>query len=246
MVMVGTPEGNFERAITYYLSLDDMAFLEIPAGSFTMGSEGGEENESPAGTVEIAQPFLMGAYPVTQQEYESLTGANPSRYKGLQRPVECVSWEDANAFCSVLSQRTGRRFRLPTEAEWEYACRAGSTTAYYFGDDEEALDGYGVFGGNGELYTNPVGQMTPNGFGLYDMHGNVWEWCRSVYKPYPYRRDDGREDPQAPGNRVLRGGAWFNAASYCRSSSRVEGEPDGDCPFHSYGVTGFRVVVARE
>ena len=132
----------------------------------------------------------MGKYVVTQEQYEKVMGANPSHFKGAKNPVEKVSWDDAQDFCKKLSATSGKTVRLPTEAEWEYACRAGSTTAYCFGDSENGLAEYAWYSSNSDGKTHPVGEKKPNAWGLYDMHGNVWEWCQDWYGGLPDRRRD--------------------------------------------------------
>jgi formylglycine-generating enzyme required for sulfatase activity/uncharacterized caspase-like protein len=239
----------------------------IPAGNFDMGSpsneEGRSERESPQHQVNVPS-FFMGKYPVTQAQYERMMGTNPSNFKGSNRPVEQVSWFDAVEFCQKLSQQTGREYRLPSEAEWEYACRAGTTTPFYFGEtittelaNYRGTDweyGGTVYPGNyGQgikgIYrqkTTPVGQFPPNAFGLYDMHGNVWEWCEDDWHGnYEGAPTDGRAWVDSNDNRsqecVLRGGSWYYNPRNCRSAYRVDYEPD-----RRYINLGFRVVaVAR-
>jgi hypothetical protein len=163
--------------------------------------------------------FAIGKYPITQAQYEAVMEINPSRFKNNpQNPVEKVSWDDAQAFCQKLSQITGKTYRLPTEAEWEYACRAGTTTDYYFGDDANKLGDYAWYGENSEGTTHPVGQKLPNTWGLYDMSGNVWEWC-----------EDG----------VNRGGSWYSNPDLCRSTYCYYDNYSRDYRISDYG---FRVV----
>ena len=168
--------------------------------------------------------FCLAKYPVTQAQYEEIMGKNPSYFKG-HRPVECVSWHDAVAFCKKLSEREGKTYRLPTEAEWEYACRAGTKTEYYTGDTAEDLARAGWYRGNSDNQTHPVGQKEPNAFGLYDMHGNVEEWCADWFD-------------ESKSGRVLRGGCWCYDPDLCRSSSRRRLNPD----FRNYSL-GFRVLL---
>ena len=152
-----------------------MQFALIPAGEFPMGSASGGDNERPVHTVRISKPFYLGIHEVTQGQWETVMGNNPSKFKGdANRPVEMVSWEEVQKFIDKLnSKEGGTKYRLPTEAEWEYAARAGSATAYSFGDDSGQLGKYAWFEGNAGSTTHPVGKLQPNAWGLYDMHGNV-------------------------------------------------------------------------
>lgn len=198
-------------------------FTWIAAGRFLMGSDRGLELERPVHPVEIARAFLLGTYPVTQAEWRAVMGANPSEFPGDRRPVENISWEDTQAFCRSLARRTGRRVRLPTEAEWEYACRAGTTTEYFFGDDPAPLPDYAWFDVNSGEGTSPVGVRRPNPWGLHDLLGNVWEWCEDVWRgDYEGAPADGRarSDGEGQPRRVLRGGSWNYDAFRCRSAYR--------------------------
>jgi formylglycine-generating enzyme required for sulfatase activity len=228
---------------TQSLDLGNNVKLElvlIPAGKFLMGSpenEKGRNEDETQHEVSITKPFYMGKCEVTQEQYEAVMGNNPSRFKGAKNPVEQVTWNDAQEFCRKLSQKTGKTVRLPTEAEWEYACRAGTKTRFYSGDNDSDLDGVAWYGPNSGGKTNPVGGKKPNAWGLYDMHGNVWEWCQDWYGSYP---KESVQDPEGPGNggsRVVRGGAWSNNPGYCRSAGRSGSHPD------DRGINfGFRVV----
>src|SRR5262249_24141391 len=164
----------------------DMPFFRTPGGEFLMGSADGYGDERPVHTVRISQPFYLGQYAVTQGQWQAVMGSNPSQFTGdPNRPVETVSWEDVQEFIRRLHAREGgATYRLPTEAEWEYAARAGSTTAYGFGDDPRQLSEYAWYSENAGRQTHPVGQLKPNAWGLYDMHGNVWEWVQDWYGPY--------------------------------------------------------------
>ena len=220
-------------------------FVLIPAGGSMMGSpreeEGRGENESPQHEVEIQEPFYLGRYPVTQAQYESVTGSNPSRFKGALRPVENVSWEDAQSFCEKLGAMVEQRVRLPNEAEWEYACRAGKTTRYYSGDSEEDLARVGWYSGNSGDSTHSVGEKESNALGLYDMHGNVWEWCEDDWHDnYERAPSDGSAWIDQPRSeyRVLRGGSWGGDPRNCRSACR-----DWSNPGDRNGVRGFRVLL---
>ena len=226
-----------------------MKFKLIPVGMFTMG-EGDDAHE-----VTLTVPFKMGVHEVTQAQYEQVMGSNPSRYKGSDHPVEEVSWDDAVEFCRRLSalpaeKSAGNVYRLPTEAEWEYACRAGTTTKYSFGDDESELGDYAWYGVNSDN-THPVGGKLPNAWGLYDMHGNVWEWCQDWYDDYPSGAVTDPTGPASGSSRVYRGGGWESTAADCRSGVR-DGFPRRSKPGFSpprikvdgiYGV-GFRVALS--
>jgi formylglycine-generating enzyme required for sulfatase activity len=205
-----------------------MEFVLIPSGRFQMGSTSGDDDEKPVHSVEITQPFYLGTTEVTQSQWESVMGHNPSGFKRVDRPVENVSWEDVQSFIEKLNGRErGVTYRLPTEAEWEYAARAGTTTAYSFGDSEKQLDEYAWYSGNSGSQTHSVGQKRANGWGLYDMHGNVWEWVSDWYASDYYKRSLQR-DPSGPPsgtNRVIRGGSWNNDARNCRSANRNNGHP---------------------
>jgi len=189
--------------------------VSLPAGQFLMGSPDSDpdarDNEKPQHQVQV-NSFAIGKYPVTQAQYEAVMGTNPSYFKNNpQNPVEKVSWNDAQAFCQKLSQITGKTYRLPTEAEWEYACRAGTTTRFYFGDDANQLGDYAWYDGNSQKTTHPVGQKRPNAWGLHDMIGNVWEWCEddwhSTHENAP--RDGSAWIKNGNDNRSpLRGGSW--------------------------------------
>ena len=210
----------------------------IPAGTFMMGSpvdEGGGD-EHPRHRVSVPQ-FYMGKYEVTQAQYRAVIGTNPSHFKDDTLPVENVSWSDAQEFCRKLSQMTGRKYRLATEAEWEYACRAGTTGAY-----AGALDAMGWYRENSGGIPHPVGQKQPNTWGLYDMHGNVWEWCQSKYQGYPYRAGDGREILTGGDTytRVARGGSWDSVEAVSSSTFRYVGSSPSSRRANNLG---FRVVV---
>jgi len=211
-----------------------MKMVLIPAGKFMMG-EGNDQHE-----VTISKPFYMGVMEVTQTQYEAVMGTNPSHFKGATNPVEQVSWNDATEFCKKLSEMTRQTFLMPTEAEWEYACRAGSKTRFCFGDAEEGLGDYAWYRDNSGRTTHPVGQKKPNSWGLYDMHGNVWEWCADVYGDYPKEAVTVPRGPASVAARVLRGGAWSNTPDYCRSAPRS----DYCSPDYRLSDFGFRVVVS--
>jgi len=214
----------------------------IPAGEFMMGSPATESDRADRETrhpVSITKPFYLGVTEVTQEQYQKVMGKNPSQFKGPQNPVEKVSWTDAVEFCRKLSampaeKTAGHVYRLPTEAEWEYACRAGTATAYGFGDDRSGLGVYGWVGGES---THPVGGKKPNAWGLYDMHGNVWEWCQDWYGDYPSGSATDPTGATSGSHRVSRGGSWISIARSCRSARRNGSTPE----VRSNGL-GFRVL----
>jgi formylglycine-generating enzyme required for sulfatase activity len=199
------------------------------------------DNERPAHLVTLTKPFFMGKFTVTQEQYQQVMGNNPSNFKGAKNPVEIVSWDDAQEFCKKIGRTTNQTVRLPTEAEWEYSCRAGTQTAYCNGDGVVALKKVGWCSYDGNWGSaggpKPVGSFQPNAWGLYDMHGNVWQWCQDWYGDY---KSDAIVDPQGPAQgagRVLRGGTWYYIPGFCRSAFRDRSVP-GD---RSCGL-GFRVV----
>ena len=220
-----------------------MEFKLIPAGTFTMGDASGLNNETPH-EVTLTKPFKMGVHEVTQDQYEQVMGVNPSEYKGADNPVETVSWEDAVEFCRKLSElpaekEAGNVYRLPTEAEWEYACRAGTTTKYSFGDDDSELGDYAWHSKNSVLKTHPVGSKLPNAWGLYDMYGNVGEWCQDWYGEYPSGAVTDPSGATSGSLRVFRGGGWFGPAVECRSAGRGR-----FLPSYRYYFFGFRVSLS--
>jgi formylglycine-generating enzyme required for sulfatase activity len=241
-----------------------MKLVLIPAGEFPMGSPDSDPDadtdEKPQHPVRITRPFYMGATEVTQGQYEAVTGADPSHFKGSDDlPVETVSWLDAINYCNALSRKeglppfyrvqaetvevpdgNGPGYRLPTEAEWECACRAGSWSRYCFGEDAAGLAAFAWYEGNAGGQTHPVGQKRSNAWGLYDMHGNVWEWCWDGYEADYYSKKPPATDPLGPSqadSRVYRGGSWFYTPLYCRSALR-----GGVAPGYRNSILGFRVA----
>ncbi len=213
-----------------------MEFVLIPAGEFMMGTDsnvekGSGDSERPRHKVTISKPFYLGKYEVTQAQWMAVMGNNPSKFKGDNNPVEMVFWNDAQEFIKRLNAREGHtRYRLPTEAEWEYAARAGTSTAYSFGDDKNKLSGYAWYDANSGDTTHPVGEKQPNPWGLHDVHGNVWEWVQDWYGK-KYYANSPETDPKGPKpglGRVGRGGDWDDDAEACRSG------------FRSYGSTSYR------
>jgi len=203
----------------------------IPAGEFMMGApesnDDAHQTEKPQHKVRITKPFYLGVYLVTQAEYEQVMAKNPSRFEGATRPVESVSWDDAVEFCQKLSSREGWVYRLPTEAEWEYACRANTTTRYSFGDDPASLGECAYYAENSYDETHPVGEKKPNAWGLYDMHGNVCEWCADWHE-WGYPAVSPTDDPTGPETglrRVCRGGSWLHGPGNCQSTHRYKNPP---------------------
>ena len=219
-----------------------VTFLYVPPGRFRMGSPVGEADRFPEEAtydVTITRGFYLTETEITQAQWYAVMGDEPSYLSGGSRPVEHVSWLMATAFCRKLSQATGRTCRLPTEAEWEYACRAGSTTAFSFGDDPTAIGEYAWFQDNAlPIKTHDVRLREPNAWGFYDMHGNVREWCSDVYGPYPEQPSLDPRGPGGEGERVIRGGSWGYLAGLCRSAQRQHGPED-----MSDEYVGLRVVM---
>ncbi|HEY3856312.1 MAG TPA: formylglycine-generating enzyme family protein [Verrucomicrobiae bacterium] len=248
-----------------------MALRLVPAGMFRMGSRGYSPSEEPIHRVRISEPFWMAETPVTQAQFALWTRAekieHTNHFDGRpEHPAESMDWRQAVSFCDWLTRVKAKDFPegfhracLPTEAEWEHACRAGTETEYYTGDGDAAMAGAGWFGEQWDTgATHPVRQKAPNRFELYDLHGNVWEWCHDAWDDQAYRkRADGAMDPgsderdngwregiacliESNQTRVLRGGSWVNAAGYCRSACRV-----GYWPDVRHWYDGFRVCLVR-
>ena len=218
-----------------------LEMVAIPSGELMMGSNE-QNNEQPIHHVKI-QSFYMSKYPITQAQYEAVMGKNTSRFKGNNRPVEQVTWHNAVEFCYRLSQQTGKTYQLPSESRWEYACRAGSTTKYHFGDNENQLGYYAWYGSNSSKQTHPVGQKEPNQYGLYDMHGNVWEWCADDWhNNYEGAPTDGSVWYDGNSNySPLRGGSWANLPDYCSSTFRDSSIGNRRVNIGS-NVVGLRIV----
>jgi sulfatase modifying factor 1 len=223
----------------------------IPAGTFTMGSPATETDRQDNETqhpVTISKPFYMQTTEVTQGQWKAVMGTEPwkgqgSVKEGPNNAATYVSWDDAIAYCKKLSEKEGKTYRLPTEAEWEYACRAGTETRWSFGDDEKEFGDYAWYDKNtydvGDKYPHQVGLKKPNAFGLYDMHGNVWEWCHDYYGRDYYKQSP-EQDPTGPTSgsfRVLRGGAWYFFTRGTRSANRDRLDADV-----RYDNVGFRLV----
>lgn len=232
----------------------------IPAsgGWFVMGDKKGDVDEQPHKV--YIDPFYIDKYLVTQKEFERVMKSNPSRWKGEKNPVEQIRWSDAVKYCNVRSQSEGFNpcynlktwecdfsadgYRLPTEAEWEYACKAGTETSYYYGDDPKKLRNYAWFKENSGGRPRPVGQKLPNPWGIYDMYGNVWEWCNDFYK-VDYYQESPEKNPRGPKSgdtKVLRGGCWNSTAEQSRSSFRYNENPGYSDVCFGYDIYGFRCV----
>ncbi len=210
----------------------------IKAGRFTMGSPGTDpdrdDDELPQHPVTLTYDFYIGKYEVTQAQWEAVMGSNPSTFPGRpDNPVDQLSYRDGLEFIRRLNQKYMGKFRHPTEAEWEYACRAGTTTRFYWGGDAGAIDSYAWYVGN-TSETMPVGSKRPNAWGLYDMAGNVFEWCSDWSGPYPVAEQTNPPGPAYGSYRILRGGSWFHDAVLCRSASRYA--VSGDVRFRYYGL----------
>ena len=231
--------------------------VEIPGTTFMMGSpeDTGYEDEKPQHLVKV-QPFFIGKYPITQAQWRAIASLpkiafdlepDPSKFKGDDRPVEEISWDEAVEFCQRLSKKTGKQYRLPSEAEWEYACRAGTTTPFYCGETiTDKLANYRAsetyangLKGKCREQTTPVGSFPPNAFGLYDMHGNIWEWCADTWHDnYEGVADDSSVwSSEESKQKVIRGGSWDDNPRYCRSGYRYFGTRN----FRSF-LFGLRVV----
>lgn len=246
-------EENCASAHEPSVNPEPQSFVWIPPGTFIMGSPANEvdkdSDERPQTEVTLTHGFWMSKHPTTQEEYQLVMGRNPSFFKSNdRRPVEQVRWNDAVDYCAKITLRmheagrlpTGFECRLPTEAEWEYACRAGSKSKFFFGDDYANLGQYAWFVGNSGKMTQPVEKKLPNAWGLHDMHGNVWEWCLDWYSDsLPGGNLTNPRGPSTGLRRVNRGGGWFSIGWYCRSASR----------FYVWAVDkmnglGFRPVIA--
>ena len=233
--------------------------VAVPAGSFTIGDNSGDSDEQPAHQVSVSG-FLIDVHEVTQENYEKLMGKNPAKFKNPESPVERASWVSAAQYCNMRSSMEGFQpcydpqtyrcdfqangYRLPTEAEWEYACRAGTRTPWSFGSNEAELGKRAWFKANGEKTTHAVAGKDPNPWGLYDMHGNVAEWCNDFYAE-SYEHGEGALDPSGPASgeeRVLRGGSWKSSPDSCRSSARYSEPPGFADVCFGYEAYGFRCV----
>lgn len=230
---------------------EGLRFVWVPPGSFWRGSDRGEAgrgaDEGPRHEVTLSRGFFLGVHEVTQAQWEAVMGRNPAAFRygadARRRPVDSVSWEDCARFIARLEERGVGRFRLPTEAEWEYAARAGSTTRFPWGDDPQGTETHAHAWANSRSYavTHPVGSKPANAWGLHDLHGNVWEWCSDWYGPYA---SGPQRDPRGPASgteRVFRGGSWYDFPVSLRSANRHRHRPDG-----RYTAVGVRLVWEPE
>jgi formylglycine-generating enzyme required for sulfatase activity len=229
-----------------------MKLAWIPPGTFLMGSPEGEEgrhDDEIRHRVALTKGFYLGVHQVTQAQWQAVMGSNPSKFKGGNLPVECVSWDDCQDYRKKLAAHDGKPYRLPTEAEWEYACRAGTTTPFHFGEtistDQANFDGHYTYGrGEKGVYrekTTPVGRVPPNAWGLFDMHGNVCEWCQDWYGGYPKEDIKDYSGPNRGTARVLRGGSWGDRPVFCRSAFRGR-----IAPSRRYSYYGCRLVFCPD
>jgi len=232
--------------------------VRVLDGWFIMGDKQGDVDEEPHKV--YIDSFYIDKYLITQEEYEKVMRENPSRWKGKKNPVEQMRWSDAVKYCNARSRLENLQpcynletwecnfdangYRLPTEAEWEYACRAGTKTSYFFGDNPEKLKNYAWFKENSGGRPRPVGQKLPNPLGLYDMYGNVWEWCNDFYK-VDYYKESPETNPKGPkrgDTKVLHGGSWNSTSEQCRSSYRYNENPGYTDVCFGYDIYGFRCV----
>lgn len=249
--------GDGEDAVKVIGTKGGVEMILIPAGDFRMGSDKGRPDEKPVRKV-VVSAFLLDKYPVTQKEYQRLMGENPSKWKDPDGPVDTIRWSDAARYCNARSKEDGLEpcynletwecdfsrngYRLPTEAEWEYACRAGSSDEYHFGDNEKMLQIYAWYEKNSGKKSRPVGRKRPNKWGLYDMTGNLWEWCNDYYKA-DYYGEGPEKDPRGPEKtdmRVLRGGCWNSKSDDCKSATRNKENPAYADACFGYDIYGFR------
>ncbi len=269
--MKGSILGTFGLALDYdnslaqakfspkeYVTHSGVEMSQIPGGRFSMGDKEGDVDEVPH-RVSI-DSFNIDRFLVTQEEYEKVMGENIARWTGKKNPVEQVRWSDAVHYCNNRSRQEGlqpcydtetwkcnfdiKGYRLPTEAEWEYVCRAGTTTKFFFGKNPNELKNFSWFKENSGGRPRPVGQKLPNPWSIFDLYGNVWEWCNDFYK-VDYYQESPEKNPKGPefgDNKVLRGGSWDSETNQCRSSYRYNEVPGYTDICFGYDIYGFRCV----
>ena len=245
MLLFGCKKDNvFNEKTNLSLTVNGVSFemVYVEGGSFDMGAttEQGsdtEYDEIPVHSVTLSG-YYIGKCEVTQELWEAVMGSNPSYFKGAQNPVESVSWNDCQNFIKKLNSLTGRTFRLPTEAEWEYAARGGKKSRHYKYSGSNNIFDVAWYNRNSGGSTHAVGTKSPNELGIYDMSGNVWEWCSDWYGGYSAGAQTNPQGPSSGSYRVLRGGSWIYDARYCRVSFRNYDDPD-----HSYSFNGLRLVL---
>ncbi len=232
-----------EETLKTYTNSIGMEFVPVLAGEFDMGSLANEagryDDEGPVHRVKLTKAFYMGKFEVTQKQWRDVMGTNPSYFSDDGLPVEQISWNDIQEFIEKLNKKENtNKYRLPSEAEWEYTARAGTVTRYYFGNDEAMLGDYAWYYTNSDRKTHSVGQKKPNPWGLYDVHGNVWEWVQDIYQDsYSSAPTDGSAWEGDGSERVLRGGSWFDDGRICRSAFRGYLDPSA----HGFNF-GFRLL----
>jgi len=247
-MLLTSPTLATKKPAKYVTNSAGMKFVWISAGSFQMGSTGKEKgrgDDEIHHQVTFTKGFYLSVHPVTQAQWQTVMGTNPSHFKGDKLPVESVSWHDCQAFCKKLREKDNSEYRLPTEAEWEYAARAGTTTPFHFGSTLSTelanYNGGFVYGpGKKGVYrekTTPVGSFLANTWGLHDMHGNVWQWCHDWHGGLPGQATVDPQGPKAGKNRILRGGSWGSHPVFCRSANRNFADPDERTEYY-----GFRVA----
>jgi len=251
-------ESQAKTAMKKVLTKSGVEMIQTPGGWFTMGDKKGDIDEIPHKI--YVNSFCIDRYLVTQEEYEKVMGENIARWKGKRNPVEQVRWSDAVNYCNTRSSQEGlqpcydtetwecnfdvKGYRLPTEAEWEYVCRAGTESRYTFGDNPNKLKIYAWLKENSGGRPRSVGQKLPNPWGIFDLYGNVWEWCNDFYK-VDYYQESPEKNPKGPkfgDNKVLRGGSWDSDANQCRSSYRYNEVPGYTDICFGYDIYGFRCV----
>ena len=228
----GNEQGSGAQEISYKtFTVNGVSFdmARVEAGTFTMGATSEMQNpwdeEKPAHQVTLTNNYYLGKTEVTQALWKAVMGSNPSNFKGDNKPVECVSWDDCQTFISKLNAATGKNFRLPTEAEWEFAARGGNSSKHYQYSGSNNINDVAWYYGNSGNTTHDVASKQPNELGIYDMSGNVWEWCNDWYGDYSSSSQTNPMGPNSGSCRANRGGSWFSSARYCRSSLRSGGAP---------------------